>query len=173
MTARVVEAGLSIAQELHDFVATEAAPGTGVDPARFWQGLAAILADLAPANAALLAERDRLQREIDAWHRARRGQKHDPEAYEAFLREIGYLLPDPGPVQAETENVDDEIARIAGPQLVVPVSNARYALNAANARWGSLYDCLLYTSTMPSTAPMRWASACRRDRAMTRRAAPR
>ena len=146
--SRITLGGLSVARELADFVADEAIPGTGFSAEVFWRGFAAILAELAPRNAALLTERDRLQAEIDAWHRARRGQPHDPHAYEAFLREIGYLVPTPPPFQIRTENVDAEIALIPAPQLVVPVSNARYALNAANARWGSLYDALYGTDAL-------------------------
>jgi malate synthase len=179
MTPRREIAGLSIDRELFAFVAEEAAPGTGIKPEAFWTGFAAILAELAPRNAALLAERDRLQAEIDAWHRARRGIPHDASAYEAFLREIGYLLPDPGPVQIETEGVDEEIARIAGPQLVVPVSNARYALNAANARWGSLYDALYGTDAMglglpkgPGYDPARGAAVIARGRRVLDEVAP-
>ena len=146
--SRITLGGLSVARELADFVADEAIPGTGFSAEVFWRGFAAILAELAPRNAALLTERDRLQAEIDAWHRVRRGQPHDPHAYEAFLREIGYLVPTPPPFQIRTENVDAEIALIPAPQLVVPVSNARYALNAANARWGSLYDALYGTDAL-------------------------
>lgn len=146
--SRITLGGLSVARELAAFVADEAIPGTGLSTEAFWRGFAALLAELAPRNAGLLAERDRLQGEIDAWHRARRGRPHDAAAYEAFLREIGYLVPAPPPFQIRTENVDAEIALIPGPQLVVPVSNARYALNAANARWGSLYDALYGTDAL-------------------------
>ncbi len=143
-------AGLRVARELHDFI-TEALPGTGVDAEAFWTSFAALVRDLAPRNAELLARRDELQRQIDDWHVSQAGKPHDEAAYQDFLRGIGYLLPEPGPFEVGTTNVDAEIASIAGPQLVVPVMNARYALNAANARWGSLYDALYGTDALPET----------------------
>ncbi len=153
MAARIRIEGLQVDSGLADFLNTRALPGTGVDPASFWKGFAALLTDLAPKNRALLAKREDLQARIDSWHRARRGQIHDPQAYKDFLTEIGYLLPEGGDFQIDTAHVDPEIAEVPGPQLVVPITNARYALNAANARWGSLYDCLYGTDAMGSLPP--------------------
>lgn len=143
----VHENGLSIDQRLHDFIGKQAIPGTGIDAGAFFAGLASIIHDLAPKNKALLAKRDELQEQIDAWYREN-GAPVDLKAYEGFLREIGYILPEGPDFKIETTNVDPEIATIAGPQLVVPVMNARYALNAANARWGSLYDALYGTDAI-------------------------
>jgi malate synthase len=152
MTDRITVHGLQVAQVLHDFVADKALPGTGIAADAFWRGLADALTELVPVNRALLARRDELQAAIDDWHTTQRGQAHDAAAYTAFLRRIGYLEPDGPDVQIETADTDPEIAAIAGPQLVVPVMNARYALNAANARWGSLYDALYGTDAL-GTAP--------------------
>jgi len=148
MTERVQAGGLQVAKILFDFVNDEAIPGTGIDADAFWAGAGKLIDDLAPKNRALLAKRDELQAQIDAWHQARAGQVHDAAAYKAFLGEIGYLLPAVEDFRIATENVDDEIARMAGPQLVVPVMNARFALNASNARWGSLYDALYGTDAI-------------------------
>jgi malate synthase len=144
-------AGIEIAPALLKFVNDEAIPGTGIAPEKFWSGLAALLRELAPLNAALLARRDALQARLDEWHRQRPGEGGLGAPYEAMLREIGYLVPEGPDFGIDTSGVDAEIATIAGPQLVVPVSNARYALNAANARWGSLYDALYGTDVLPET----------------------
>jgi malate synthase len=141
--------GLRIARRLRDFINNEVVPGTGVEAAQFWQGFDALIRDLAPRNKSLLDKRDTLQRQVDAWHLENRGKLINPEGYVRFLRDIGYLQPEPSDFSIGTGNVDDEIATIAGPQLVVPVTNARYALNAANARWGSLYDALYGTDALP------------------------
>ncbi len=146
--AFVTASGLAYGQALHRFLVEEALPGSGVTEAAFFDGMAELMARFADRNAELLAERRRLQSLIDDWHRSRTGQPHDAEAYKAFLIDIGYLLPQAEDVAVETANVDPEIATVAGPQLVVPVMNARYAVNAANARWGSLYDALYGTDAM-------------------------
>ncbi|UBB19350.1 malate synthase G [Comamonas odontotermitis] len=148
MTDRTAIHGLQVATELYNFINQDVLPGTGVDQAAFWQGFDAIVADLAPKNAALLAERDRLQAELDTWHKANPGPIKDMQGYRKFLETIGYLVPQPQGAKATTENVDAELAIQAGPQLVVPILNARYALNAANARWGSLYDALYGTDVI-------------------------
>jgi malate synthase len=144
----VDRAGLQVAARLAAFLEDEALPGTGVTPEAFWRGFAGVVAELTPQNRALLALRDALQQKIDAWHVQRRNQPHDHDAYKAFLTEIGYLVPEGPDFTIETANVDPEIATVPGPQLVVPITNARYALNAANARWGSLYDALYGTDAM-------------------------
>src|SRR5262249_12124733 len=135
MTVRMQMSGLSIAKSLYDFVQSEALPGTSVTTERFWAGVAALIRDFEPRNRRLLATRAELQALIDEYHRSHRTGAWDQAGYERFLRKIGYLLPEPAAFAIRTKNVDDEIAHVAGPQLVVPLSNARYALNAANARW--------------------------------------
>ena len=148
MTEHVQVGGLQVAKVLFDFVNNEAIPGTGITADQFWAGADKVIHDLAPKNKALLAKRDDFQARIDTWHQTHAGQAHDPVAYKAFLQDIGYLLPEAADFEASTQNVDDEIARMAGPQLVVPVMNARFALNASNARWGSLYDALYGTDAI-------------------------
>jgi malate synthase len=151
MTARTNVHGLQVATNLYRFIEDKVLPGSGIDSAAFWKGFDAIVHELAPKNAALLAERDRIQLEMDKWHKANRGPIRDKAAYKQFLQSLGYLLPTPQEVKVTTSNVDAELAQQAGPQLVVPILNARYALNAANARWGSLYDALYGTDAIPET----------------------
>jgi len=148
MTDRITKGALEIATELYDLIEKEIMPGTGVESEKFWAELESILTDLAPKNKALLAKRDDIQKQIDAWHVENKGKAIDLDEYKAFLSGIGYLVPEGDDFKVSTENVDPEIATIAGPQLVVPVMNARYALNAANARWGSLYDALYGTDVI-------------------------
>ncbi len=152
MSGYVERSGLQVAGVLADFIETRALPGTGLAADAFWAGAADILAKFAPRNAALLAKREDLQAKIDAWHKARAGQPQDIEAYKAFLSEIGYLVPEPAPFTVAPQNVDAELAVTAGPQLVVPILNARFLLNAANARWGSLCDALYGTDAIPGAA---------------------
>ena len=151
MTERTTKNRLQVATNLCQFIESQVLPGTGVTPARFWKGFDAIVADLAPKNIALLAERDRLQTELDTWHKANPGPISNMPAYRTFLESIGYLVPPPVKARITTSNVDAELAKQAGPQLVVPILNARYALNAANARWGSLYDALYGTDVIDET----------------------
>ena len=170
MAGRVEVAGLEVAEVLHRFVVEEALPGSGVEPEAFWEGAASIIHDLAPRNRELLARRDELQARLDDWHREHPGTP-DPQAYAVFLREIGYLLDEPADVTVTTEGVDDEVARIAGPQLVVPLLNARFATNAVNARWGSLYDALYGTDVVPregDLAPGDGYNKVRGDEVITR-----
>jgi malate synthase len=149
--SRIETNGLSVAASLYEFVNHSALPGTGVDQAQFWAGFAKLLETFSATNAALLETRDEIQAKLDYYLGVRKGMAFDAVAYEAYLREIGYIVPEPAPFAIDTANVDAEIATIAGPQLVVPVNNARYALNAANARWGSLYDALYGTDAVPET----------------------
>jgi malate synthase len=155
MSAKVSVAHIEIDRVLYDFVNQEAMPGTGVQEQAFWHGFADLVGALAPRNAALLSQRDQLQEKIDAWHRQHPGAAFDAARYKEYLLEIGYLVPEKQPFAVDTADVDAEIAHIAGPQLVVPVNNARYALNAANARWGSLYDALYGTDAIPEDGASR------------------
>ena len=148
MKKRVLRFNLSVERSLVDFIENLALPGTGISEDNFWHGLSSLVEQLTPENRALLIKREELQSKIDSWHKARRNMPHDHEAYKSYLKEIGYLVEEKENFSVETENVDPEISTIAGPQLVVPSTNARYALNAANARWGSLYDCLYGTDAM-------------------------
>ena len=181
MTKRTTVGGLQVAESLYQLIEQEIAPGTGIAAVDFWSEFEAILSDLAPVNKALLARREELQSQIDEYHRARKGQAHDPVEYKSFLQEIGYLLPEVDDFQITTENVDIEIAEQAGPQLVVPVKNARFALNAANARWGSLYDALYGTDAIseedgaekgPGYNPVRGAKVIEFARNLLDQAAP-
>src|SRR5215472_4427499 len=172
---------LSVAQVLHAFIECEALPGTGISPAAFWSEFADLIHDFEDRNRQLLEVRDGLQSRIDAYHASRIGQALNISEYESFLREIGYLLPQIDDFTIRTRNVDEEIAHIAGPQLVVPLSNARYALNAANARWGSLYDAFYGSDAIPenegatradSYNPVRGARVIKRVRALLDDATP-
>ena len=148
MSDYVSRGGLKVERQLFELISGRALPQSGVREADFWTGLETLVREMAPRNRQLLARRDELQAHIDAWHVERRGKPFDAAAYRSFLAEIGYLVPEPAPFSVSPKGVDPEIATIAGPQLVVPVSNARYALNAANARWGSLYDALYGTDVI-------------------------
>ncbi|KIC39538.1 malate synthase G [Leisingera sp. ANG-M7] len=151
--SQVEKQGIQVAPELVEFIEKQALPGSGIEAEAFWKGLAELVNTFGPENRALLAKREEIQAKIDAWHIANRDKPHDHDAYKAFLADIGYLLPEGGDFEIETRNVDPEIAKVPGPQLVVPITNARYALNAANARWGSLYDGFYGTDAMGTPAP--------------------
>src|ERR1700712_1271299 len=181
MSQMIKRNGLQVADVLARYVEDEALSGVGIESEAFWKGFDALVHDLAPKNRALLAERDRLQTELDQWHKANPGPVRDLKAYRGFLESIGYIVSSSVAVKATTENVDTEIATQAGPQLVVPLSNQRYALNAANARWGSLYDALYGTDAIPDTGgaertaqfnPARGAAVIARARAFLDEAAP-
>src|SRR5215468_3919412 len=150
MTDRVTVGNLRVAQVLYDFINNEALPGTDVDPDSFWAGVDKVVTNLSPQNQDLLTRRDNLQAQIDKYHRQHVIEPIDPDGYKQFLTEIGYLQPEPDDFTITTAGVDDEITTTAGPQLVVPILNARFALNAANARWGSLYDALYGTDVIPT-----------------------
>ena len=153
MVERIEVSGLQVARELHAFIENEALPGSGVDGAAFWAGLSSLTTQFSDRNRTLLEARETIQKQIDEWHLSNKNAPHDYSAYKAFLMSIGYLKPEGPAFQIETTNIDPEIAEVAGPQLVVPITNARYALNAANARWGSLYDGLYGTDAMGSLPP--------------------
>ncbi|WP_286760061.1 malate synthase G, partial [Sulfitobacter sp. UBA1132] len=148
MTQRTDKNGLQVAAELVEFIEGAALPGSGIDAGTFWAGLSDLVHDLGPKNRALLQTREDMQAKIDSWHKERAGQAHDADAYTSFLREIGYLVPEGPAFEIDTKGVDPEIAQVPGPQLVVPITNARFALNAANARWGSLYDAYYGTDAL-------------------------
>ncbi|MGB0799572.1 MAG: malate synthase G, partial [Planktomarina sp.] len=153
MSARTHHAELSVATELADFIEKRALPGTGVSPQEFWDGFSSLVHEMGPRNADLLQARADMQAQIDAYHIRTRDGVFDRDGYQAFLQEIGYLVPEGGDFEITTKNVDPEIATVPGPQLVVPITNARFALNAANARWGSLYDAFYGTDAMGSLPP--------------------
>ena len=153
MSTRVTRSDLSVDPILADFIEDKALPGTNISAETFWQALSTLAHDFGPRNAELLATRDRMQSELDAWHKAHPGKITDMEAYKGFLSELGYLVPEGEDFQIETMNTDPEFATTPGPQLVVPITNARYALNAANARWGSLYDAFYGTDALGAPAP--------------------
>ncbi len=155
MSTYINRSGLSVDAQLASFVESEALPGTGIAAERFWVGLSGLVERFMPRNRELLAIRDAMQGKIDAWHREHGAVASDPAGYEAFLKEIGYLVPEPDDFTIETTGLDPEISTLCGPQLVVPVSNARYALNAANARWGSLYDALYGTDAIEKSGELK------------------